>query len=185
MCRYKDRLLIVTLGALLSFAACAIITVNVYFPEKDVKAAYKSLEDELLEPDPKKPGSAPSPKPTSRLSRRPLLAAANVWQFALVGDAFAQDDLAQRIAEEIKTYPEVVAAYKAMGQRLERLNQLRDQELVGEGRDGKVVLRAKPPKGGETEAKPGDEEDRDREVIIGGGGKGDLEPQKERPTDGK
>ena len=97
MCRYKDRLLILTLGALLSFAACAIITVNVYFPEKDVKAAYKSLEDELLEPAPKKPGPAPSPKPSSRLERRSLLAAANVWQFALVTDALAQDDLAQRI----------------------------------------------------------------------------------------
>ena len=29
-------------------AACAIITVNVYFPEKDVKQAYKSLDDMLL-----------------------------------------------------------------------------------------------------------------------------------------
>ena len=67
MCRHKEHVcLIVTLGALLSFAACAIITVNVYFPEKDVKAAYKSLEDELLEPAPKKPGPA----------RRPSLAAA-------------------------------------------------------------------------------------------------------------
>src|SRR3990172_10961673 len=143
MCKHKERLLILTLGALLSSAACAIITVNVYFPEKEVKSAYKSLEDELLEPAPTKPGSTPSPKPTSRLGWRPLLAAANVWQIALVGDAFAQDDLAQRIAEEIKTYPEVVAAYKAMGQHLERLNQLRDQELGAEGKDGKVVLRAK------------------------------------------
>ena len=29
-------------------AACAIITVNVYFPEKAVKEAYKSLDDMLL-----------------------------------------------------------------------------------------------------------------------------------------
>src|SRR6516225_1348048 len=29
-------------------AACAIITVNVYFPEKDVKQAYKSLDEMLL-----------------------------------------------------------------------------------------------------------------------------------------
>ena len=182
MCRHKDRLLILTLGALLSFAACAIITVNVYFPEKDVKAAYKSLEDDLLEPAPKKPGPAPSPKPSSRLERRSLLAAANVWQFALVTDALAQDDLAQRITEEIKGYPEVVAAYKGLGQRLERLNQLRDQELVGEGRDGKVVLRAKPPKVGETEAKLVDEENRDREVIIGGMAKAILKLTKQESS---
>ena len=53
MRRYKEHLVIVSLGALLSFAACAIITVNVYFPEKDIKSAYKSLEDELLQPTPK------------------------------------------------------------------------------------------------------------------------------------
>ena len=28
--------------------SCAIITVNVYFPEKDVKQAYKSLDEMLL-----------------------------------------------------------------------------------------------------------------------------------------
>ena len=182
MGRYKDRLLILTLGALLSFAACAIITVNVYFPEKDVKAAYKSLEDELLEPAPKKPGSTSSPKPSSRLEGRALLAVADVWRVALVPDAFAQDDLAQRIAEEIKTYPEVVAAYKAMGQRLERLNQLRDQELVGEGRDGKVVLRAKPPKVGEAETKFVDEVNRDREVIINGMAKAILKLTKQESS---
>ena len=182
MCRYKEHLAIVALGALLSFAACAIITVNVYFPEKDVKAAYKSLEDELLEPAPKKPGSTSSPKPSSRLEGRSLLAAANVWQFALVTDALAQDDLAQRITEEIKGYPEVVTAYKGLGQRLERLNQLRDQELVGEGRDGKVVLRAKPPKVGEAESKLVDEENRDREVIIGGMAKAILKLTKQESS---
>ena len=182
MCRHKDRLLVVTLGALLSFAACAIITVNVYFPEKDVKAAYKSLEDELLEPAPKKPGSTSSPKPSSRLEGRSLVAVADVWRVTLVPDASAQDDLAQRIAEEIKTYPEVVAAYKAMGQRLERLNQLRDQELVGEGKDGKVVLRAKPPKVGEAETKFVDEVNKDREVIINGMAKAIVKLSKQEPT---
>lgn len=182
MCRHKDHLLLVILGALLSFAACAIITVNVYFPEKDVKSAYRSLEDELLEPAPKKPGPTPSPKPSSRLERRSLLAVADVWRTALVADAFAQDDLAQQIAEEIKGYPEVVAAYKGLRQRLDRLNQLRDQELVGEGKDGKVVLRAKPPKVGETEAKLVDEENKDREVIISGMAKAILKLTKQESS---
>lgn len=182
MRRLKEHLLIVTLGALLSFAACAIITVNVYFPEKDVKSAYKSLEDELLEPAPKKPGSTPSPKPTSRLVPRSLLAAANVWRIALVSDAFAQDDLSQRITEEIKSYPEVVAAYKGLGQRLDRLNQLRDQELVGEGKDGKVVLRAKPPKVGDAESRLVNEENRDREVIISGMAKAILKLTKQESS---
>ena len=29
---------------LVLLVACAVITVNIYFPEKDVKEAYKSLE---------------------------------------------------------------------------------------------------------------------------------------------
>ena len=82
----------------------------------------------------------------------------------------------------IKGYPEVVAAYKGLGQRLERLNQLRDQELVGEGRDGKVVLRAKPPKVGDVESKLIEGENKDREVIMTGMAKAILKLKKQEPT---
>ena len=40
------KFLVVSMFGLL--AACAVITVNVYFPEKAVKDAYKSLDDMLL-----------------------------------------------------------------------------------------------------------------------------------------
>ena len=40
-------------GLCIFLAACAIITVNVYFPEKDVKEAYKALEKELMTTDQK------------------------------------------------------------------------------------------------------------------------------------
>ena len=75
-----------------------------------------------------------------------------------------------------------MTAYKGLGQRLERLNQLRDQELVGEGRDGKVLLRAKPPKVGATEAKLVDEENKDREAIIGGMAKAILKLTKQESS---
>jgi len=168
MRRHKKQLMILALSALLSFVACAIITVNVYFPEKDVKSAYNSLEDELLQPTPKKEESTPAPKPSSRLERRPLLTVAGPWRIAMVADAFAKEDLSRRITEEIKTYPEVLAAYKSLGQKLERLNQLRDQGLVGEGNDGKVVLRAKPPQVKEVDVKLVEEDNKDREVIMNG-----------------
>lgn len=182
MYRYKERVLIFSLGAFVSFAACAIITVNVYFPEKDVKSAYKSLEDELLDPTPQKEESTPAPKPRSRLERRPVLAAAGSWRIAIVADAFAQEDLSRRIAEEIKTYPEVLAAYKSLRQKLERLNQLRDQGLVGEGNDGKVVLRAKPPQVKEADIKLIEEENRDREVVINGMAKAIVKLNKQEPS---
>ena len=35
---------------LVVLVSCAVITVNVYFPEKDVKEAYKTLEKELATP---------------------------------------------------------------------------------------------------------------------------------------
>lgn len=92
--------------------------------------------------------------------------------------------MSQRISEEIKGYPEVVAAYKGLSQRLARLNQLRDQGLVGEGKDGRVVLRAKPPQVGEAEAMLVLEENRDREVIISGMAKAILKLNRQEPTSG-
>ena len=166
----------------MSFAACAIITVNVYFPEKDVKSAYKSLEDELLQPTPKKEESTPAPKPSSHLERRPVLAAAASWRIAIVADASAQEDLSRRITEEIKTYPEVLAAYKSLGQKLERLNQLRDQGLVGEGKDGRLALRAKPPQLKEADVKLVEEENKDREVIMNGMAKAIVKLDKKEPS---
>jgi hypothetical protein len=171
MRRHRKQLVMFTLSSLLSFAACAVITVNVYFPEKDVKSAYKSLEDELLQQTPKKEKeAAPAQSPTSSLwqGRQPLLAVIRTWRMTLVSEAMAQDDLSRRITQEIKGYPEVIAAYRGIGQRLARMNQLRDQGLVGEAKDGKAALRANPPQVGEAEAALLLEENGDREVIING-----------------
>ena len=171
MRRYQKQLVMFTLSSLLSFAACAVITVNVYFPEKDVKSAYKSLEEELLQPAPQKgKDAAPVQSPTSSLrqGQQSMLAVIRTWRVTLVSEALAQDDLARRITQEIKGYPEVIAAYRGVGQRLARMNQLRDQGLVGEAKDGKAALRANPPQVGEAEAALLLEENGDREVIING-----------------
>lgn len=185
MRRHRQPLVMLTLSALLSFAACAVITVNVYFPEKDVKSAYKSLEEELLQQAPQKgKDAAPVQSPTSglRQGRHTLLAVIRTWRITFVADAMAQDDLSRRITEEIKGYPEVIAAYKGIGQRLARMNQLRDQGFVGEGKDGKAVLRANPPQVGEAEAALLQEENRDREVVINGMAKAILKLTKQEGT---
>ena len=185
MRRNRKQLAMLTLSALLSFAACAVITVNVYFPEKDVKSAYKSLEEELLQPTPKKEKEeAPAQPPTSSLrqGRQPLLAVIRAWRVTLVTEAMAQDDLSRRITQEIKGYPEVIAAYRGVGQRLARLNQLRDQGLVGEAQDGKAAFRASPPQVGEAEAALLREENSDREVIINGMAKAILKLTQQEAT---
>jgi hypothetical protein len=179
MCRHRERLVIVTLGALLSIAACAIITVNVYFPEKDVKAAYKDLEDELLQQAPEKPGPTTAPKPSSGLDRRSLLAAGGSWRVALVAEALAQDDLSGKIADEIRKDPDVVAAYKRLGQKLGRLNELRDKGLVGEGKDGKVAVRGQL---GDADKKLVQEVNADRDMVINGMAKAILKLAKQDAT---
>src|SRR5574337_1442765 len=168
MRNYRGLLVMVAWSALLSFAACANITVNIYFPEKDVKSAYKSLEEELLQTPKKEQGETPSQPPQSSLQqeRQSVLAMIRASRLTLVSEAMAQDDLSRRITEEIKGYPEVVAAYRGLGGRLARLNQLRDRGLAGEANDGKAVFRASPPQVGDAEAALLREENSDREVII-------------------
>ncbi len=113
--------------------SCAIITVNIYFPEKDVKEAYKELEKELMTPGKEKeeqPKSEPSAKPES------------IMPFDLVASAYAQEPgMADNIAQIVKKMPDVVNAYRDMGARLPQVDRLRDSGAVGEGNNGLLVVR--------------------------------------------
>ena len=125
----KARFLI---GALFfMMVSCAIITVNIYFPEKDVKEAYKTLEEELMSPDEQKPDEKqPKAKPESSI------------RFEFVSSAYAQESgVAEQITEIIKKMPDVVDAYKEMGARIADTDRLRDSGIVGEGNNGLLVVR--------------------------------------------
>ncbi len=111
--------------------SCAVITVNIYFPEKDVKEAYKSLEKELMAPS-EKPGTKPEEKPQSSI------------RFEWTTSACAQEaGLAEKISELVKKMPDVVNAYKEMGARIADTDRLRDSGAVGEAKNGMVVEREK------------------------------------------
>jgi len=176
--------------------SCATITVNVYFPAKEVKAAVKSLEEELLQQPPAQPPQPEKPKPESRLpgERRPftegedtriLVTRTSVVPFWALGslklsflEALAQGD----INEELKRMPEVIEAYRRMGGRLAEVNRLRDQGVVGEGNDGKVGIRDA------SRVTPAiqkiiDQENADREVVITGMAKAVLKLNKLEPTE--
>jgi hypothetical protein len=110
--------------------SCMVVTVNIYFPEKDVKEAYKELEKELMTPEEKQPESKPDVKPNSSI------------KFELVATANAQEaDLSKRIAEIVRKMPDVVNAYKAIGARIAEIDRLRDSGAVGEGNNGMLVVR--------------------------------------------
>jgi uncharacterized protein YdbL (DUF1318 family) len=127
-------------------AACAVITVNVYFPEKDVKQAYKSLDEMLLKQKgesgpagvvpPVEPGEKDAPKPQSWLRDIPA-------GFSLVSEAWAEEVLADELAVEIAGMNDVLKAYDEMKARLPEMNALRDSGAVGETMQGLVTIRDK------------------------------------------
>ena len=125
-------------------AACAVITVNVYFPEKAVKDAYKSLDDMLLknsaektpEPGGKTPDGPETLKPQSR-----LLDALPSFSFAAV--AHAAENIADDLAVELAGMPEVNKAYDDMNKRVARLNVLFGSGAVGLTNQGLVTVRDK------------------------------------------
>lgn len=160
--------------------SCAVITVNIYFPEKEVKSAFKSLEEELLKGQPSEQQQTPSeerPKPEGGIGPPPIMVAGRALVFAQ--DAWAQQFDARRIAEEIKTYPEVVQAFQRRGGRLGEVNRLKDRGLVGEGRDGRLVARGQL---NSQETATVSAENRDRESIIQGMARAILKINK-MPTD--
>jgi hypothetical protein len=110
--------------------SCAVITVNIYFPEKDVKEAYQNLEKELMGTENKKDDKKPQSKPQSSI------------QFEIVTPAYAQEaGLADKISEAVKKMPDVVNAYKEMGARIADTDRLRDSGAVGEGNNGLLGVR--------------------------------------------
>jgi len=155
----KKRTKVLTGALLLIVAACAVITVNIYFPEKDVKEAYKALEKELMtdQGGEQKPGtkSEEKPKPESSI------------HFELVATAYAQESgMAEKIAENVKKMPDVVNAYKEMGARIADTDRLRDSGAVGEGKDGLLSPREKALSPGDK--KVVDMENENRRTVIKG-----------------
>jgi hypothetical protein len=116
----------------LVLVSCAIITVNVYFPEKEVNEAYKELEKELMTPGGQKK------EPTSKPEQKPEGSSKFEW----ISSAYAQESrLSDRIAEIVRKMPDVVNAYKEIGARIPEIDKLRDSGAVGEGNNGMLVVR--------------------------------------------
>jgi len=148
--RFLLRLFVVLAGA-----ACAVITVNIYFPEKDVQEAYRVLEKELMTPGGEQKEQAAPAKPESRLRLE--------W----VKTAWAEEEnLAEKIAETVKRMPDVVEAYRQMGVRLAEIDRLREAGLVGEANTGLLV-----PRGGSLSPEDSrlvEAENENRKTVIRG-----------------
>lgn len=125
-------------------ASCAIITVNVYFPEKAVKEAYKSLDDVLLRNGEGK--TPPSEKPplvepgvTDSKPQSSLFNVQPVFSFCAV--AHAAENSADDLAIEMASMPEVIKAYEDMKKRQPRLEALFGSAAVGLTSQGLITVR--------------------------------------------
>jgi hypothetical protein len=126
----NKKVLVVTAILFLAMVSCMMITVNIYFPEKDVKEAYTTLEKEVMTPEEGKPTGKPEEKPESSI------------KFEIVPSAYAQEPgLSDKIAEIVRKMPDVVNAYKEMGARIGEIDKMRDSGAVGEGKDGMLAVR--------------------------------------------
>ena len=168
MRRHLAKLFLAGLAGLL--AACAIITVNVYFPEKAVKEAYKSLDDMLLTRDQGKPPSTdvpaePQQKPAETQPQSRLRNLAPGW--SLVATAWAAENYADDLAVELSSMPEVLKAYDDMSARLPWLVARLDSGVVGLTNQGLIevrdLARATPQDAGLVKA-----ENTSRKVVITG-----------------
>ena len=139
-------------------AACAIITVNVYFPEKDVKQAYKSLDEMLLKQggETKSPtegapaGEQPAGPEEKKEEVKPQSSLDGTrFNLSLVSVAYAAEDVADELAVEMSSMPEVLKAYDEIKSRLPKLNALRDSGAVGENKQGLITIRDKTKLGGD------------------------------------
>ncbi|HET6418700.1 MAG TPA: DUF1318 domain-containing protein [Geobacteraceae bacterium] len=152
--------------------ACAFITVNVYFPEKDVKQAYKSLDDMLLkqgekspapegapaEGEPKAPEKTPEGKPVSVLENN------GIFAIGIARTAYAEEDISKKLAEELSRMPEVQQAYADIRSKVPQMAALRDSGAIGEGNNGSLVVLDKG-KLGNNQALV-DSVNNDRKTII-------------------
>lgn len=135
-------------------AACAVITVNVYFPEKDVKQAYKSLDEMLLKQggETKKPGegqpAVPGEEKKEEVKPQSSLDGLRL-KLSLVDVADAAENLADDLAVEMASMPEVLNAYEKIRKLIPQANALRDSGAVGEDRQGLLKVLDKGKLGGQ------------------------------------
>lgn len=171
--------------ACFALAACAVITVNVYFPEKAAKEAYKSLDDMLLKSGETPSGQTPSPQPAPPGDKPLSRLLDHLPQLSLIATAYAADTDADAdaLAIEVSSMPEVLSAYEEMSKRLPRLNALFNSGAVGLSKQGLVVA---PPTAA-ARITPQDQsmltaENQNRKTVVMGMAKAILKLQKQKQS---
>lgn len=168
MMKNLKLLLAAACGLLVS---CAIITVNVYFPEKAVKDAYKSVDGMMLKDggtptvSPEKqpadgPEKTPETKPVSKVFRM-------FPSVLFVATAHAADISSDELAVELAGMPEVTRAYEVMSRNLAKVRALLSSGAVGLTSQGLITARDKSRVTTQDEALLKTENDSRKTIITG------------------
>ncbi|MBI4179579.1 DUF1318 domain-containing protein [bacterium] len=118
--------------------SCATVTVNVYFPDKDVEAVFEDIESGLdfdVVPAPK---DTESVKSKSKPKRR-----SGAWRSPLGAAAAWADEGKAGIKKELQKMKDVQESLARRKERMETLSRLLDAAWVGLGKDG--LIRRIPP----------------------------------------
>lgn len=158
-------------GACGLLVSCAIITVNVYFPEKAVKDAYKSVDGMMLKgsgdtaPSPENQPAegtdkTPEVKPQSRIMRM-------LPELSFIATAHAAENTADELAVELAGMPEVTRAYEVMSRNLARVRELLSSGAVGLSSQGLISVRDKAKVTPQDETMLKTENDSRKAIITG------------------
>lgn len=159
------RRALLTMVLCLATLACVHVVVNVYFPESAAKGALATLEDELLKGSPGTPkeGAPATPAPEPQKPQPQGL----LRHFLPVETAYAESPVSEaEIHDRIKSMPDVLEAYERIKARKVRADALRTSGVVGEGKDGMLVVRGTLPD--HRDQRTVDEDNADRLVVIRG-----------------
>lgn len=163
--------------------SCATITVNVYFPDKEVEAVYEDIESGLdFDVIPQKKDTAAAAR-TVKTKSRSDASIFRLPQFLFLQTAWADAKVQQNINAELKKMEDVQNSLTRRKDRLETLARLFGAGLVGLKKDGSVgalpegivespgetVESIFVEQGGETEfARFVREENADRKILVRG-----------------
>jgi hypothetical protein len=158
-------------GACGLLVSCAVITVNVYFPEKAVKDAYKSVDGMMLKgsgntqpaPESQPPDSKDKDSAVKPLSS--MFRALPALSFAAA--AYAADSTSDSLAVELASMPEVTKAYATMSRNLPRVRELLAGGAVGLSSQGLIAVRDKTRVTPQDEALLKTENDSRKTIITG------------------
>jgi uncharacterized protein len=169
-------------------AACAVITVNVYFPEKAAKEAYKSLDEMLLKNTGDKGGPGGEQAPPAQSPGQPVQPEKpqsslfdEIPSFSLVSAAYAAEVDADALAVELSSMPEVLKAYDDMNRRLPRLDALFASGAVGLTNQGLVSVRDKAKLGPQDEGMVA-AENQSRKTVVTSMAKAILKLNKQKES---